>query len=87
MVRCFFVVVPTLDGPAGPLIPDAPPIGVKNLLSSSRVKILHMLGEGVTSSSDSLAAKGHVCSYDPSCEPEHSGVRTFFFFLELCRGE
>ena len=90
MVRCFFIVVHALDwlvGPAGPLISDAPPPGVSNLLSWSQVKILRMLGEGVTSSSDSSVAEGSVYSYDPSSQLEHSRVGTLFFFLELCRGD
>ena len=45
-----------------------------------------MLGEGVTSSSVSLAPKGHVCSHDPSSdsepdEPEHSGIPSKRFQL------
>ena len=84
VVRCFFVAFPVLGLPTGLLDSDAPPPGVRSLLSWSRVKILHMLGEGVTSSFVSLAVEGHVCSHNPSSDsdpikPECSGVSSFFF--------
>ena len=85
VVRCFFATFPSWDWFGGPLIADAPPLGVKSLHLCSRVKIFRMLGDGVTSSSVSSAAEGP--SQDPSSEPKCSVVGIFcFFWRVLCFG-
>lgn len=59
--------------------PNALPPCVRILLSRSRVKILRMLGKGMTSSSDLLAYEGCICfhelssTFDPK-EADHSSV-------------
>jgi hypothetical protein len=64
---------------------ETPPPGVKSRRSYNRVKIFLMLGDRVTSSSESSAAD--VRSHDPSPDPERVAANTFFFLQELCRGE
>jgi hypothetical protein len=62
---------------------EAPPLGVKNLLSCNQVKALLTFGEGASSSSVSTEES----SPDPSPDPERHAATTFFFLRELCPGE
>lgn len=72
--------------------PDAFPLGVRSFITWSQVKILRMLGEEVTSLSDSPAAEGLVRSHDSSSafdpvRADRSGVGFFFFFRKLYLGD
>jgi hypothetical protein len=62
---------------------EAPPPGVKSLLSCGRVKALLTFGERASSSSISAEES----SPDPSLDPERRVADTFFFLRELRRGE
>ena len=64
---------------------EEPPPGVKSHRSCSLVNTLLMLGEGVTSSSESRAAAGS--SRDPSPDPDRAAPEAFFSFRDLWPGE